>query len=47
MSVAYTGAGADDAESVHTIRRALELEVSLLDTAAVYGRSSTRNWLTE
>jgi aryl-alcohol dehydrogenase-like predicted oxidoreductase len=37
MSYAYTGAGTDDAESIRTIQRALELGVTLLDTAEVYG----------
>jgi aryl-alcohol dehydrogenase-like predicted oxidoreductase len=37
MSTAYTGAGTDDAESVRTIHRALELGVTLIDTAEVYG----------
>lgn len=37
MSHGYTGAGADDAESVRTIHRALELGVTLIDTAEVYG----------
>jgi aryl-alcohol dehydrogenase-like predicted oxidoreductase len=37
MSAAYTGAGSDDAESIRTIHRALELGVTLLDTAEVYG----------
>src|SRR3954470_22793137 len=37
MSYAYTGAGTDDAESIRTIHRALELGVTLLDTAEVYG----------
>ena len=37
MSSAYTGAGSDDAESVRTIHRALELGVTLIDTAEVYG----------
>jgi aryl-alcohol dehydrogenase-like predicted oxidoreductase len=37
MSAYYTGAGADDAESVRTIRRALDLGVTLIDTAEVYG----------
>ncbi|GAB2802003.1 aldo/keto reductase [Actinoallomurus bryophytorum] len=37
MSGAYTGAGDDDAESIRTIHRALELGVTLLDTAEVYG----------
>jgi len=33
MSTAYTGAGDDDAESIRTIHRALELGVTLIDTA--------------
>jgi aryl-alcohol dehydrogenase-like predicted oxidoreductase len=37
MSHAYTGAGSDDAESIRTIHRALELGVTLLDTAEIYG----------
>jgi aryl-alcohol dehydrogenase-like predicted oxidoreductase len=37
MSTAYTGAGTDDAESIRTIHRALDLGVSLIDTAEIYG----------
>jgi aryl-alcohol dehydrogenase-like predicted oxidoreductase len=37
MSAAYTGAGSDDAESIRTIHRALDLGVTLIDTAEVYG----------
>jgi aryl-alcohol dehydrogenase-like predicted oxidoreductase len=37
MSTAFTGAGKDDAESIRTIRRALDLGVTLLDTAEIYG----------
>ena len=37
MSAYYTGAGADDAESIRTIRRALDLGINLIDTAEVYG----------
>ena len=37
MSSAYTGAGTDDAESIRTIHRALELGVTLIDTAEIYG----------
>jgi aryl-alcohol dehydrogenase-like predicted oxidoreductase len=37
MSTAYTGAGEDDAESIRTIHRALELGVTLVDTAEIYG----------
>jgi aryl-alcohol dehydrogenase-like predicted oxidoreductase len=37
MSFGYTGAGSDDAESVRTIHRALELGVTFIDTAEVYG----------
>ena len=37
MSFGYTGAGSDDAESIRTVHRALELGVTFLDTAEVYG----------
>jgi aryl-alcohol dehydrogenase-like predicted oxidoreductase len=37
MSAFYTGKGQDDAESIRTIHRALELGVTLLDTAEIYG----------
>jgi aryl-alcohol dehydrogenase-like predicted oxidoreductase len=37
MSAAYTGAGTDDAESIRTIHRALELGVTLIDTGETYG----------
>jgi aryl-alcohol dehydrogenase-like predicted oxidoreductase len=37
MSAAYTGAGTDDAESIRTIRRAIDLGVTLIDTAETYG----------
>jgi aryl-alcohol dehydrogenase-like predicted oxidoreductase len=37
MSAAYTGAGTDDAESIRTVHRALELGVTLVDTAETYG----------
>ncbi len=37
MSSAYTGAGSDDAESIRTIHRALDLGVTLVDTAEIYG----------
>src|SRR6202020_1521045 len=37
MSTAFTGAGKDDAESIRTIHRALDLGVALLDTAEIYG----------
>jgi aryl-alcohol dehydrogenase-like predicted oxidoreductase len=37
MSHAYSGAGSDDDESIRTIHRALDLGVTLLDTAEVYG----------
>ena len=37
MSAAYTGAGTDDAESIRTIHRALDLGVTLVDTAEIYG----------
>ena len=37
MSTAFTGAGSDDAESIRTVHRALDLGVTLLDTAEIYG----------
>ena len=37
MSHAYTGAGSDDTESIRTIHRALDLGVTRLDTAEIYG----------
>jgi aryl-alcohol dehydrogenase-like predicted oxidoreductase len=37
MSTAFTGAGKNDAESIRTIHRALDLGVTLLDTAEIYG----------
>src|SRR3954449_6444880 len=37
MSHAYTGSGTDDAESIRTIHRALELGITLIDTAEIYG----------
>ncbi|MFE0156176.1 aldo/keto reductase [Nonomuraea sp. NPDC059007] len=37
MSAYYTGAGSDDAESIRAIHRALDLGVTHIDTAEVYG----------
>jgi aryl-alcohol dehydrogenase-like predicted oxidoreductase len=37
MSAYYTGAGREEAESIRTIHRAMELGVTHLDTAEVYG----------
>lgn len=37
MSAYYTGAGVDDAESIRTIHRALDLGITLIDTAEIYG----------
>jgi len=37
MSHGYSGAGSDDAESIRTIHRAIELGVTLIDTAEIYG----------
>jgi len=37
MSHGYTGAGSDDAESIRTIHRAVDLGVTLIDTAEIYG----------
>ena len=37
MSTAYIDAGVDEAQSIATIHRALELGVTFIDTAEVYG----------
>ncbi|WP_427925051.1 aldo/keto reductase [Streptomyces sp. cg40] len=37
MSGVYTGHGTDDAESLRTVHRALDLGVTLIDTAEIYG----------
>jgi len=37
MSAFYSGAGTDDAESLRTIHRAIDLGVTLFDTAEMYG----------
>jgi aryl-alcohol dehydrogenase-like predicted oxidoreductase len=37
MSHGYTGAGSDDEASIRTIHRAIDLGVTLIDTAEVYG----------
>jgi aryl-alcohol dehydrogenase-like predicted oxidoreductase len=37
MSGLYTGAGTEDAESIRTIHRAIDLGITLIDTADVYG----------
>ena len=37
MSAFYSGAGTDDAESIRTIHRAIDLGVTLFDTAEMYG----------
>ena len=37
MSHGFTGAGSDDAESIRTIHRALDLGVTFIDTAEIYG----------
>ncbi|MDH6244066.1 aldo/keto reductase [Mycobacterium sp. OTB74] len=37
MSSAYAGARSDDTQSIHTIHRAIDLGVNLIDTAEVYG----------
>ena len=37
ISAFYTGANSDDAESIRTIHRALDLGITLIDTAEIYG----------
>lgn len=37
MSHGYTGSGTDEAESIRTVHRAMELGVTLIDTAEIYG----------
>ncbi|OBK95534.1 aldo/keto reductase [Mycobacterium asiaticum] len=37
MSAAYAGAGSDDAESIRAVHRAIDLGITLIDTAEVYG----------
>ncbi|TFC88554.1 aldo/keto reductase [Cryobacterium sp. TMT4-31] len=37
MSAFYSGAGTDDAESIRTIRTAIDLGLTLFDTAEIYG----------
>jgi aryl-alcohol dehydrogenase-like predicted oxidoreductase len=37
MSGLYTGAGTDDTESIRTIHRAIDLGITFIDTADVYG----------
>ncbi|WP_327583671.1 aldo/keto reductase [Nonomuraea sp. NBC_00507] len=37
MSHGYTGSGTDEPESIRTIHRALDLGVTLIDTAEIYG----------
>jgi aryl-alcohol dehydrogenase-like predicted oxidoreductase len=37
MSVAYAVGGFDDAESIRTVHRAIDLGVTLIDTAEIYG----------
>jgi len=47
MSAFYSGAGSDDAESVRTIHRAIDLGVTLFDTAEAYGPYTNEELLAE
>jgi aryl-alcohol dehydrogenase-like predicted oxidoreductase len=44
MSHGYIGAGSDDAEAIRTIHRALELGVTFIDTAEMYGPTPMKSW---
>jgi hypothetical protein len=46
MSAVYTGAGVDDTESIRTIRCALDLGITLIDTAEAYGPYSNEELVT-
>ena len=37
MSAFYTGAGGDDEEATRTIHRAIDLGITFIDTAEMYG----------
>ncbi|MFE7525291.1 aldo/keto reductase [Kitasatospora sp. NPDC057542] len=43
MSMGYTGSGGDDAESIRAVHRALDLGVTLIDTAEAYGPFSNED----
>lgn len=45
MSHGLTGAGTDDAESIRTVHRAIDLGVALIDTAEIYGPYANENLL--
>ncbi|WBB59607.1 aldo/keto reductase [Streptomyces sp. WMMC500] len=45
MSHGLTGAGTDDAESIRTVHRAIDLGVTLIDTAEIYGPYVNENLL--
>jgi aryl-alcohol dehydrogenase-like predicted oxidoreductase len=47
MSAFYSGAGSDDAESIRTIHRAIDLGVTLFDTAEAYGPYTNEELLAE
>lgn len=45
MSHGYTDSGTDEAESIRTLHRALELGVTLIDTAEIYGSHTNEELL--
>ena len=44
MGMSHGYGGQDEADAIRTLHRAVELGVTLFDTAEVYGPSPTRCW---
>lgn len=47
MSHGLTGAGTDDAESIRTVHRAIDLGVTMIDTAEIYGPYTNEDLLSQ